>query len=71
MHKKGKSNYAVIVFFNGEETPKKWSYVNKLNGFALFLEKKHTNWSYMNVYDRKTRVFLKRFNRGNFIPAFL
>ena len=45
--------------------------VHKLNGFAMFLDKEHSEWKYFNVYDRRTRQYLKRFYKGNLIPDFL
>ena len=65
------NKYSVIVFFENSDKPKKWNYVHKLNGFSLFLKEKHSDWLYMNVYDRKTGHFLKRFHPTDFIPAFL
>ena len=66
-----KGQYSVIVFFEDDTKPKKWEYVNKLNGFALFLKTKHATWAYFNVYDRKKGVYLKRFYKKDFVPAFL
>jgi DMSO/TMAO reductase YedYZ heme-binding membrane subunit len=65
-----KNDYSVIAFTETGET-KKWQYVHKLNGFALFLTKQHPSWKYFNVYDRRTGQYLKRFYKGNFIPPFL
>ena len=68
---KKKNDYSVIVFFEDNTKPKKWTYVHKLNGFSLFLKKKHPNWEYMNVYNRRAGTFMRRFNRDSFIPAFI
>ncbi len=65
-----KNDYSVVVFFDNT-TPKKWEYAHKLNEFAKFLDEKHSAWLYMNVYDRRTRKYLKRFYNGNPIPSFL
>lgn len=67
-----KNDYACVVFFP-DEKPKKWKYVHKLKGFASFLNDKHKNWSYFNVYDRKTNGYLKRFYKNNLIliPDFI
>ena len=65
-----KNDYSVIVFFPNEK-PKKWSYVHKLNGFAIFLDNKYPDWTYFNVYDKRDRKYLKRFYKGNVIPEFL
>ncbi|MBA4275309.1 MAG: hypothetical protein C0430_00900 [Flavobacterium sp.] len=66
-----KNDYSVIVFFENEPKPKKWNYVHKLNGFSMFLNKEHSSWAYMNVYERRTGKYLKRFHKGNFVPPFI
>ena len=66
-----KNDYSVIVYLENDNKPKKWSYVHKLNGFSMFLNTSHPTWSYMNVYERRTGKYLKRFYKGNFIPPFL
>ena len=43
----------------------------QLNVFADFLDEKHSEWLYMNVYDRRIRQYLKRFYKGDIIPEFL
>lgn len=68
---KHKNDYSVTVFFNDKTKPKKWGFVHKLNGFALFLDKDHSNWEYFNVYDRRTGNFIQRIKKGSFIPAFI
>jgi len=68
---KPKNDYSVIVYLENEAKPKKWTYVDKLNGFSLFLNKEHPTWEYMNVYERRTRKFLKRFKQNDFIPKFI
>lgn len=65
-----KNDYSVIVYFP-EGTPKKWSYVHKLNSIVKFLDEKHSQWIYMNVYNRRTGLYLKRFYKGNYVPDFL
>ncbi|WMI66717.1 hypothetical protein RBH94_06020 [Aestuariibaculum sp. YM273] len=68
---KKKNDYSVIVFLENEKKPKKWTYVHKLNGFSLFLSKKHPTWQYMNVYNRREGTFIKQIKKGEFVPAFL
>lgn len=65
-----KNDYTVIAFFEAT-TPKKWSYVHSINGFTKFLDKKHSSWLYINVYERRTGKFLKRFNKDSIIPNFV
>lgn len=66
-----KNDYSVIAYFNDETKPKKWEFVHKLNGFSMFLNNSHPTWSYINVYERRTRKYIKRFKKGEFIPAFI
>ena len=66
-----KNDYSVIVFFEDKQKPKKWTYVHKLNGFSLFLDKKHPTWEYMNVYNRRTGESIRRIYRYSFIPEFI
>jgi hypothetical protein len=68
---KKKNDYSVIVFFEEGSTPKKWNYVHKLNGFSMFLKKKHPDWQYMNVYNRRSGAFIRRYQRDSFIPPFI
>jgi len=65
-----KNDYSVTVFLSTGEA-KKWSFVHRLNGFASFLDKKHSSWKYFNVYDRRKSQYMKRFYKGNLIPEFL
>ena len=62
--------YACFVFFpNGEV--KRWKYVTDLKSFEQFLSKTHPSWKYMNVYEKSTKQYLKRFYPGNIIPKIL
>lgn len=65
-----KNDYSVIVFFD-DMTTKKWQFAHDLNKFAKFLNDKHSSWMYMNIYERRSRKYLKRFYNGMVIPAFL
>lgn len=66
-----KNDYSCIVYFGKDEKPKKWNYVHTLNSFESFLNAKHPTWTYFNVYERRTRKYLKRFYKGSVIPYFL
>ncbi len=65
-----KNDYSVVVFFETND-PKKWNYVHKLNSFSRFLDLTYPNWLYINVYDRRTRKFMKRFRKKEIIPMFI
>jgi hypothetical protein len=65
-----KNDYTCIVFYK-DDKPKKWGFVHGLSQFIEFINEKHSGWIYINVYDRRTGKFLKRFYQGNVIPYFL
>lgn len=65
-----KNDYTCIVFYKSE-VPKKWGFVHSLSKFVSFLNEKHPNWLYLNVYERRTGKYLKRFYPSNIIPYFL
>ena len=65
-----KNDYSIIAFFPNR-TPLKWQFVHSLKSVEKSLNEKHPDWLYMNVYDRRTRQYLKRFYKGNDIPDFL
>jgi hypothetical protein len=65
-----KNDYTCIAFWQDGKT-RKWKYVHTLSGFAAFINLKHPQWNYFNVYDRRTGRFLKRFYPGNIISKFL
>ena len=52
-----KNDYSVIAFLSNGQA-KKWNYVHSLQGFAKFLDEKHPDWNYMNVYDRRKGQYL-------------
>ena len=65
-----KNDYTCLVFYK-DAKPKKWQFVHGLSKFASFLSEKHSGWLYINVYERRTGKYLKRFYPGNIIPYFL
>lgn len=65
-----KNDYSVIAFFP-EEKPKKWEFVHKLNSIATLLNEKYPTWVYLNVYERRTKKYLKRFYKNSPIPDFI
>jgi len=68
-----KNDYSIVVYFpdGTPKNPKKWTFVHTLKGTVLFLDKDHPTWLYMNVYNRRTRAYIKRFYKGNSVPDFL
>ena len=65
-----KNDYSLVVFFQDGKV-KKWQFVHNLNKFVSFLNQKHPHWKYINVYERRTGKYIKRFYPGNLIPYFL
>lgn len=64
-----KNDYSAIVFFE-DTRPKRWTYVHTLDSFVNMLNEKHPNWEYINLYERRTKQFLKRFYKGTPIPKY-
>jgi len=71
LQRKHKNDYSCVVFFENSNNVKKWTFVHNLTKFALFLSINHARWSYVNVYERRTGKYLRRYIKGNFIPAFV
>ena len=67
---KHKNEHSCIAIFPDGKA-KKWSYVHKLSGFIKLLNEKHQGWQYVNIYDRRTAKYLKRFYPGDLVPDFL
>ena len=65
-----KNDYTCIVFYK-DGKPKKWSFIHGLTKFVEFVNEKHSGWLYINVYERRSGKFLKRFYPDNVIPYFL
>lgn len=63
-----KNDYSVIVFdCNGFLV--KSSYVHDVYKYSLWLSgTKYANWTYINVYARRSQRFIQRYYKGNFIP---
>ena len=65
-----KNDYSAIVFFETQK-PKKWAFIHKLSTFRNFLDKQHSSWEYMNVYDRRNKTFLRRLHKDEVTPDFI
>jgi hypothetical protein len=66
---KGKMYECQAFFPSG--FPKKWKYVTDLGAFAAFLSRDHAAWKYFNVYEKGSKLYLKRFYPGNHVPKVL
>lgn len=64
---KNKNDYSIIVFDKDGNFILKWTYVGGLYKASQYLNSRY-NWSYMNVYVRRSGRFLSRYYRGNYIP---
>ncbi len=62
--------FACFAFFQNGDV-KKWKYVTNLKSFEQFLTKNYPTWKYINVYDKGTKQYLKRFYPGNVIPKII
>ena len=65
---KNKNDYSIIAFDNHGNVVKSWTFVHGLYKTALDLNRLTPTWCYMNVYNRRTRSFMKRYYRNNYIP---
>lgn len=62
--------YACFAFFP-DGSVKRWKYVTDLASFTQFLNKSHSAWKYFNVYEKGSKLFVKRFYPGNLVPKTL
>jgi len=62
--------YACFAFFP-DGSAKRWKYVTDLASFTQFLNKSHSAWKYFNVYEKGSKLFVKRFYPGNLVPKTL
>jgi hypothetical protein len=65
---KNHNDYSVTVFFNGRP-PIKHQYVDDLRKYSVFLNNTHSSWLYMNVYNRRSGNFIKRYYFHSEIPS--
>lgn len=62
-----KNDYSVAIF-NSSGFLVKMTYVNNIYRLCLWLEtSKYKDWTYINIYARRTQRFIKRHYKGNFI----
>lgn len=68
-----KNDYSCIIFEDTKLLGKS-TFVHNLYKYSIWLtrSKNYSNWTYINVYDRRNGNFIKRFYRTDrFIPVFL
>lgn len=66
-----KNDYSCIFFLNDGKVFK-MKYVHNLYNCSKWVENHNLQgYKYFNVYDRRKGNFLRRFYRGNYIPAFI
>lgn len=62
-----KNDYSVAIF-NSSGFLVKVQYVHNIYKLCLWLEtSKYKDWTYINIYVRRSQRFLKRHYKGNFI----
>jgi hypothetical protein len=71
MEFRNKNDYSIVVFFQDNTNPLKMEFVHNCYASSQWLtnSKNYNNWNYFNVYARRTKRFIKRFYRNNFIEA--
>ncbi|HBH50230.1 MAG TPA: hypothetical protein DDX98_16415 [Bacteroidales bacterium] len=57
---KRKNDYSITAY-QGSRKVNTMVYVHSISSYVKYLEKRHINWSVINVYARRTRRFLKRY----------
>lgn len=70
MPRKNKNDYSCIVvgYHNGIKYYKKFEYVHNMLNFTKWLSNsKFYNYSYINIYLRRSGQYLQRHYNGNFI----
>lgn len=73
MRTKKDNNYTITVFTKENQFLIKLEFVHNLYKTSQWLSSSQNfkNWYYFNVYDRRTKQFLKRIYKNEFIPPFL
>lgn len=66
---KNKNDYSVSVFSDTGFLVKS-QFVGNLYAFTKWLDSSlnYSNWSYINVYARRSGTYIGRFYKGSFIP---
>lgn len=64
------NDYSVSVF-NENRFLIKVGFVHNLYAFTLWLDSSsnYKSWTYMNVYIRRSKRFLRQYRKGNYIPS--
>lgn len=63
---KNKNDYSVVAF-NGQYKVNFMRYVHNVYKYTLWLRNNGIEWTHINVYNRRTNEFIKRFYFGNYI----
>lgn len=67
---KNKNDYSIIIFDLNNQQIAKMEFVDNLFKASQWLDNsKYRDWHYFNAYNRRSGMFLKRYYKGNFIPA--
>lgn len=67
---KNKNDYSIIVFDSQDNQICKIEFCHNLYKASIWLNNsKYRDWSYFNAYNRRSKSFLKRYYKGQFIPA--
>ncbi len=64
---KRKNDYSVAVY-NGSAKGPTIPHVHKISKLTAWLEEKKIPWSVINVYSKRSGVFLRRYYKGDPIP---
>lgn len=66
---KNDNDYSIIIFDSDNHQIAKMQYVNDLYEASKWLDgSKYSDWHYFNAYNRRSKMFLKRYYKGSYIP---
>lgn len=68
---KPKKDYFALVYLKDQIFPKNLYYIEELNNFTLNIDKEFPNWKYIDVYNYKTSLLLKRITPENNLAQFI
>lgn len=68
-----KNDYSITIFSRNNEFLGKMEFVHNLYKASQWLtySRNYSNWHYINIYDRRTKQYLTRRYRNEFIEQFL
>jgi len=63
------NNYSCEAF-QGSNRTNSMRYVHSITSYVKWLKDKGISWSVINVYNRRTSEFIRRYYKGDYIHSF-